>query len=581
MRLFFATPYWGIAAGAAAVAVLAALYLWRRRAANFEVPALFLWDLPEMRERGGRRFMPRRPPVAFYLELGALLAMSFAAATPYLLRPAELPPLAVVLDDSYSMSARTGAASASPREQGLVKIKRLLAEFPQRRVLFFAAGAEPRMASDSSDADPTTLWRCTDELSDIAGAIALARSRIPGAELLVISDRDPGIALGGDTGIACLGRPAPNLAILNARRGGDKLLLEVGNFSGAARRATLLITGGREMRENLELAAGEHRKLVLKIPPAARGLTLTAELQSDGDALACDNSVTMLPENSAPVKYVIATGFSEAALDDLGAVLDGNADFARSAAAPELEFIPAGVRQDNPAAVRLIWHEGKAAAATADAVTLKSGDVMCDGLSSPESRWAADSAEAMPGEPLVRRGRVVLISRLPRADGGIDFHLNLDAAKSSIAATPFWPELFFNLAAVARSRRPGPVRANFRCGENVSINLPPEAESAAKVTEAGGAVRTVAAVNSVVRLAGLPPGVSRIEAGTESWEVAGSNFSAAESDLSKSAFYELKPENPPVAGDGVRRNLAFAGILLAMALLAIHQWLFARNGRQI
>ncbi|MEA4863217.1 MAG: hypothetical protein AB7F40_07185 [Victivallaceae bacterium] len=581
MNLFFSTPYWGIAIGATGAAALVALYLWRRRAAQFKVPALFLWDLPEMRERGGRRFMPRRPPLPFYLELAALLAMAFASAGPFLLRPADMPPLAVVLDDSFSMTAAAGQGE-SPRAKGLALAAQLRAAYPGRRMVFVTAGAEPRVVSDSEAADPAALWRCADGHSDLAAAIALARGRVPGGELLVISDRVPEIELGADTGIAGFGSPSDNFAILNVRRGADRILLEIGNFSGRAQTAELRVSGRREQREKLEFAPGERRRLLLKIPSEERNMPLKVEIFPESDALDCDNRAILLPEDCTPVKYAIAAGFSEAALADLHAVLDGNPEFVPAAlSAPELMFIPSGPPSAPAAPARLVWHESGAAAATADLITVKSGDRLSDGLSSPEARWAADPAETLPGEPLARRGRTALLTRSVRTDGGVDVHLNLLAPKSTVAATPFWPELFFNLAAETRALRPGPGYANTRHGELVPVIVPPEAGISVKVTLPDGTVRNVPAVGGRAYLAELPTGVSGIEAGTRKWEVAVSNFSAAESDLAGSATFRSKPENPPEPDEGVRHSLAFVGVLLALLLLALHQWLFAQKGRTV
>ena len=90
---------------AAAVLLLAVLYFWRRHSRRMKVPALFLWDVKEEQPNAGKSLRISRLPLSFYLEALAILLLAVAAAMPFLMRKSEYPPLAVVLDNSFSMLA--------------------------------------------------------------------------------------------------------------------------------------------------------------------------------------------------------------------------------------------------------------------------------------------------------------------------------------------------------------------------------------------------------------------------------------------------------------------------------------------
>src|SRR5438105_4098304 len=97
--------------GLLALPALAAIYLLHNRSRPRPVSSLLLWTDARVAPEGGRRVDPPRPPLAFWLELLALLLLVLAAAGPQVPANPGARPLVVVLDDSFSMLA--GGADSS------------------------------------------------------------------------------------------------------------------------------------------------------------------------------------------------------------------------------------------------------------------------------------------------------------------------------------------------------------------------------------------------------------------------------------------------------------------------------------
>src|SRR5882672_5647578 len=94
--------------GLLAAPALVAIYWLRSRSRDRRVSSLLLW-LDERRIWKGGRFIHRlQTPLLFFLELLAILLLVTAAAGPMMRAGESGRPLAVVLDDSFSMLAGAG-----------------------------------------------------------------------------------------------------------------------------------------------------------------------------------------------------------------------------------------------------------------------------------------------------------------------------------------------------------------------------------------------------------------------------------------------------------------------------------------
>lgn len=552
----------------AALLVLLAIYWFHRRSTVKRVPAIFLWDRPETSPESGSRRMFRKLPLSFYLEALALTLLALAAASPFRMGMDAYPALAVVLDNSFSMRAES-PDGATPRSRGAEALAKLLDAHPGRRVLLVLAGSEPRLLSDGRTKPALDRWTADEAAADLAGALALARSRVPDAEFLLVTDRKPEFPLADDVGVSASGSPLGNAALVNVRRNGGTILAEALNASPSARRVTLKLVPGGSAGE-AELAPGERRKFVCRVPDPLLDKTITVELEAAGDPLAFDNSSPLLPEDRSPVGFRFAAELPEPLVRELGAVLDGNPDY-RNSSTPELVCgrfdLPPGNYH------RLLWNPGnpERVGSAPEPISFRAGSPLTRGLGGEGVRWNADPAVALPGEVLIRRGDAELLSFRRRLDGYCDIYLNLAPERSNVSRTPLWPALFWNIADLVRSERPGPGRRNRRSGEVIALRVPSGVKTLT-LHAADGTLRSVTPLRGVALLADLPPGVSRVTAGEMAWEVAVSPLSAAESDLEKAGAFERRPVRVRGMEENPRLPLGWIALLLAAAALMVHQY---------
>lgn len=563
---------------ATAVLPLLALYWFYRRSKVTPVSAIFLWDRPETTPKSGSRWQLRRLPLSFFLEALALLLFALAAAGPFRMSDEAYPVLAVILDNSFSMRA-TPPGGVSPRERGGEELRRRLAHHPGRRVLLILAGNEPRLCSDSRETvDFERFWTADEPAADLTGALALARTRSAGCELLVISDYAPDFPLAEDTGYFAAGTPLGNTALVNVRRGDDTILAEVLNASSEPKRVRLELEPGG-FAGGVELKPGERYKFVCRIPVSARDREIAVILRADGgDPLPFDNRVVVLPEKQPPLRFAYAKNLPETAVCELDAVLAGNPDFTR-ASEPELVFGGPDLAAGN--FHRFLWFTGAPAESgvSLEPISARSGRALTRGLALQDLRWSADPAVKLPGEVLLQRGETGLLSFRRRLDSRSDIFLNLDPEKSNLSRRPFWPAFFWNVAQELRAQRPGPLRHNFRSGEVIDFRVADPEAREARILCPDGTERNATPFRRRVMLADLPPGVSRIEAGEESWRVAVLPLSAVESQLEGTGGFRREPARVGQMAENPRTPLGWTALLLAGAVLALHQYQLGHRRR--
>lgn len=102
-----------------------------------------------------------------------------------------------------------------------------------------------------------------------------------------------------------------------------------GGFGCGSRRAGVT--------EAAVLAPANQRKFVCRIPASARGREVSVTLESDGDPLSFDNTVTLLSEERPPLRFAYAADLAAVPARELDLVLESNPDFTR-ASSPELVF---------------------------------------------------------------------------------------------------------------------------------------------------------------------------------------------------------------------------------------------------
>ncbi len=585
MTLFFEHGYylWSMAA----IIGLLVIYFWWRQAKNELVSALFLWDMPEELPQSGRRFILLRPPWCFYVELLILLLLALAAATPFFMHSSEFPPLCVILDDSFSMTARA-ENGVSPREQGLQMLNDIQQRYPGRRLITVLAGGKAQLLQDADKmSEIDQLWLCREGNSDLLGALAWARENYRQSEFLVITDQQSPADLAEDVGWRALGAALENVGLVNARRQDKTVLLEIMNFSAGQKDITLRYTSTLQdaptHEQRITLARSERRKIVLNIAENEQYLPLKFAVVPNGfhDAVAYDNQVILLPENIKPVTWRIAGTFSTAAAADLQRVLAGNPDYVPAAGNESAEFtITAEPESTSAAGSRLFWpqYPADSAKVTLEPVSVKAGAVECRGLDLKDMVLAANPDLDLPGSVLVRRGKSKIFSVDKSAERNTDFYLNLNAEKSNLAKSPYWAVLFWNMAEQVRAGRSGLKLHNYRYGDLVEFR-PPQAEmTELEVVPAVGKSYKISAANGKFYLNNLPPGLNEFRFNGQMVEQAAvSGLNCDESDLANCVSMSAAAKNIAPSTNAKRQYAGFILLLAALALLGFHQYKLAER----
>ena len=220
----------------------------------------------------------------------------------------------VVLDDSFSMRALDGGISAQARAR--LFLEKLYRHQPPPGTRLILAGMEPRSLGSTvkSWRDVNELlsqWKCWSPGAAIDSAITLATELgRQQANILVLTDHPPvdGKISNPRLEWHAFGVPLDNVAIVNASRttfgDDDRCLLEVANFSGAARTVNLAVQTGTNGAQGsfLSLGAHESRRLVFNVPATAPALHAVL----GPDALAGDNDVQLLPPVRRRVRVQVA-----------------------------------------------------------------------------------------------------------------------------------------------------------------------------------------------------------------------------------------------------------------------------------
>lgn len=587
--------------------LLLLLYLLHRRSKVRIVPAIFLWDRPEASPSSGTRLQFRLPPALFYLELAALLLLTAALAAPFVSTPETFPPLAVVLDDSMSMQAKLPGGK-SPLESGAEFVRSAIKSLPDRRVLWILAGETPTLASDSdARADFGAFWTGQAASADITAAASLARRLAKGCQVLIVTDRKPDFELAPDSTCFSGGAPLANSAIVNARRTSGRILIEAANFSGQPLDASLVMNPG-DLRTQVRLEPRETRRIVLPLPPGAARNPVSVRLENTvGNALLCDDEVVLESEDDSPVSYRVAASLPAAAKSALERVLKGNSAFrpAASGETPDLDILPR--EAESPAPVHLFWLAGKVekqasaqetnpqdndpqdpvsadvppapeepAPSAAGPLSAENTSILTRGLPLDSIQWAACASD-LAGQTLLRSGDIPVISTRQNLNRDREIFLNLDPARSNITRHPFWPVFFQNLAQTVRTERFGPARTNLRTGELLHVRLPRGATSLT-ATRPDGKSMEIQAVRGEADFRPMLHGVWELSSGDSKWAVSVMGLHAEESDLAKAGPFRRDADALTVLPFWMLRPMAWAFLLLAAMLLALHHILISRKG---
>jgi hypothetical protein len=539
--------------GLLALPALAAIYLLHNRSRPRPVSSLLLWTDARVAPEGGRRFDPPRPPLAFWLELLAVLLLVLAAAGPQVPANPGARPLVVVLDDSFSMLAGERPQVLGEGSRRAAEVERLLDN-----------------------------WTCRAPAARLDPAIALALEL--GGELatvLVLTDRAPEVPPGvGQLRWWAFGTARPNWAFVNATRTpgprGDRVLLEVANLAAGPRSTTLRVEGGSPSRElhrsEVRLGAGETQRVVLELPEGEG----TVRAAVEGDDLPFDDTVTLVAAGRKHVRYDLR--LSEAKLRAaFERAVRATGAAAPADARPHLVILDAAVEppEGEDAWVVRVLAESEAEAYTGPFV-LDRAHPLTEGLPLAGVVWGGGKSP-LPGSPVVMAGNVPLLTDTESASGRHELRLRLRQDLSTLTESPAWPALVWNLIQWRAAHLPGLDRANLRLGEDATWTLTAAAETV-ELTPPGGGASAVPVRGRRATVRADRPGVYALRSGPDTAEFAANPLSRDESDLTGCASGRWGDERDATTLRLEYRDVRWVLVLLAAGVLVLHLWLLSGTG---
>jgi hypothetical protein len=570
---------WALA-GLAGLPVAMGIYFLRGTARRRVVSNVAFWsDMGRVRV-GGRTWRDLRAPwLLLALELAALSLLALGAAGP-LRSAAAGRPLVVVLDDSWSMRART--ADQTPRERAERFLRDQIASQDRQAVWIVRAGVEPvllgRLEDPTDPTDALAQWRAESPHCDLPRAVALASSvGGPGAQLLVLTDHAPDQPPEGSAlRIRAFGRPAGNRAIVHASRsltgGQDRCMIKIANRSAAPALTIVTVSGGTlhdgSARATIDLPPrGDAR---LRIVPDAPHTPV--EVRLPDDALALDNRATLLPVQTQPVSVRVDLPPGQAREDVQQAI--GASGQAVTTGSPELLVTDdPNARADARRWVVRLLH-GLPAPAYAGPFVVDRSHPLSESLSLEGVVWAARAA-TLPGRPLVAAGNTPLLTVHQRS-GGQEFHLALSPSLSTLPASPAWPALWWDLLRLRASARPGLGSVNLRLGEPLSLRVDPSTREVIHVTPDGQRT-TLRAAGGTLHILPRSEGTHRLLAGEDEYLASVNALDAEESDLTGSTDGDWGRWTDAADPRTHLQSVAWLPLLAAMAILILHGLLVRRS----
>lgn len=590
------TAPWALAA-LAAIPALAALYWLRNTWREVPVSSLMFWMHQSESQASGLRMRQLQTPLLFFLEIAALILLALAATGPRVDTAQGRWPLVVVLDDSISMQAGGDESARRLAEAALRRELRWGDGYPVR---FMLAGEAPQTLGDTlgswGEAEQALAgWHCRAPMASLAEATALA-SELSGesARILIISDHQPDSEPGeGRVQWWSFGKPRPNVAFVNASRsvrdGLDRCVLEVANFADQQQTTTLILDGleqearvqrdsqkaSQELhREALTLKAREIRRFNLRLPKDQA----IVHARLDPDALPLDNQVTLLREETLPVRVLVQLK-NEAFREPVDKALQATGKTLPPGDAPQLLITDDPNVQPASADTWLIQLIAeKEAEAFVGPFVLDRTHPLTEGLNLAGVVWGAGSARESAGAPVVLAGSVPLVTDTENLAGQHHLRVRLRPDLSTLLEAPAWPILVWNLVQWRSNELPGLRRANVRLGESLQLMTPRGTESVTYAPPTGP-TRIIPVQNQRAMVRPEVAGEHAIEVGDVRHPFAVNVLRREESDLTDCITGRWGEWTEDMATAPAVYNLAWILLLLTLGVLTFHMFIAGQAGK--
>lgn len=520
----FASPWllWGLLS----VGVLAVVYMLRMRSRRLVVSSLLLWIDQRTTDTGGRVWQKLRTPLAFFVELLALVLLVLAAANPLWPRDGAVP-IVIVLDNSYSMRASPSTSftdssvtnparagnSPAPTTQDLAREK--LGEMLEANSLnaqVILAGVHPMLLSERFNSTDsldrlTPHWQCLDPIADLDSAITLARQVGGlGARVLVVTDQvgtkpekeeekedekastqvvEP--TLGEQVRWIAVGRPLSNLAIVSAVRrdvveesGQGRAIVEVANLSTEPIISELAVRlGEQHSARPLDIKPGEIRRFTIPIPDNRTELELTLP----PDALELDNRTVLLPESVAKLRVSLSIQ-DKTLREALHRALEASGRVEMTDVAPQLRFSDSSIAP-REGCWDVVFLDAEDSRSVLGPFVLEKTHELLEGVTLEGIVMSQSESIPMQGRPLVTSDRATLVSLDNLPDERERLFVQYGPEKTTLLDSLDFPVLVWNLLRWREGGLPERCRPNVRLGEPIRLQLMKERKQVERIDPSG------------------------------------------------------------------------------------------------
>lgn len=566
--------------GLAALPLLAFIYFLFMHAKPKTVSSLILWEDQFKSRQSGLRIKRLPLPFTFLLELLVLVLLVLAAATPLLLRK-EAGSITVILDNSYSMQA--GRPSA--KEKALKKVNSLLDEFDGRSFNLILAGTTARnlgsFKNKTEFRDALKRWNCDEANSLLDTAMAFAQKLEKNNDrTFLLTDQQPGKKkLPDNFTWTAFGKKTHNMAIINAARsssGNDHCMALIANISDKASRTTVLLSftekdSLKKISRDIELKPGEQKKLSFQLPAATGNVLISLP----PDDLEIDDSVTLLPGKNNVLRTAVYLKDKKYA-DLLKKALASTGKTAFGLPDPQLVITESDMPDQENRLTKVIIINDKKSRTLAGPYTVDRRHPVTDGLNLKGVLWAESPDTDLPGLPLITAGNKFLLTIEEHSGNKSDIYLNLFFAGSTLQNTPNWPVLLWNIAEWTISRLPGTKYRNYRLGEKISMNLPPETKNI-EVTTPDGTKTERPVSKGQFTLSLDAPGKYSFKGSDFNDSVHVNTMNYDESDLSALGEGTFQGERNSAGLNKNYRNIGWIFLIAAAMILSCHWFLIRRR----
>lgn len=473
------------------IPAILAIHFLQRQSQILTISTLFLLDQMRRESVSGRRFERLRSSVPLWLQLLAVLLLTFILIEPRWVQPDSVQRIAVVMDSSASMS------TATFRENLERELKRELGDLSRIAVHTEYVVLDSQIAGEpiynGTDVEELMVqladWKPTGGDHDFGPALRVGRSLVGGDGLLILATDHLRDDLAYNAKLLAVGEPVENVGFagLNiVERDDGEILWQaiVRNYADTVQTRSWFLQSGQQKTESrsLTLEPGEVRSLQGRFPEQADAVVLRMQ----PDEFAFDDSLPAVRPRPKP--FAIAK-ISPPALDEPFAQILGSFDGLVTPSdenPPDLALIAYDPLNPQPLPERAIvinHHRGVAKNYLTGRIAAENHPLV-DGLN-----WQGLISRQTPGIPrdesdsvLVWQGERALVF-LRTTEGVRQLCFNFDLATSNAARLPAFIVLLHRFVDDLREQKVEEESANFEIGQPLLIAFSVGEEAPTELTQ--------------------------------------------------------------------------------------------------